>query len=131
MGKGLGLVLNLFKQCTLCAKNWVTREEFLADPHIRISGFQAGLQDVKEGFFLFSHSALGCDTTLSLPVGLFLDMLENPAPIPDGNISYGRGACEGHCKHPGSFETCQAACANAHCRLVARRLRDKDLEKLV
>ncbi len=65
-----------FKRCTLCGKEWETREKFLADTEIRLDGYQWNYLKVidgmpPDGVLVFTHSSGGCGTSLALAARLF------------------------------------------------------------
>ena len=63
-----------FKVCTLCGETWKSREAFLADPRVRVIGYQVHFQDLQTGMFLFNHDA--CCTTLAIDASLFTDLYQ-------------------------------------------------------
>jgi hypothetical protein len=69
---------NPFKKCPLCGKTWATREEFLADRHTRLNGYQCNSKRVREGLpangiLVFTHFEDACGTTLAVPASSFRD----------------------------------------------------------
>jgi hypothetical protein len=65
-----------FKRCTLCGREWKTREEFLADKEIHLEGYQWNHIKVMEGMppegiLVFTHTLDNCGTSLALAAKLF------------------------------------------------------------
>ncbi len=76
-------VMHKFKRCSFCGKEWVTREEFLADKEVRLEGYQwdsaqvvAGLPP--DGLLVFSHSHPGCGTSISIAARTFKRDFQQP-----------------------------------------------------
>jgi hypothetical protein len=49
-------ISNAFKICTMCKKQWMDRESFLSDPLLEMMGYQAEIEDLEYGLFLFNHN---------------------------------------------------------------------------
>lgn len=65
-----------FKRCSLCGKEWPTREDFLRDKDVRLEGYKwdrvqvmAGLPS--EGMLVFTHSPSVCGTSIAISASLF------------------------------------------------------------
>ena len=67
--------MSIFKDCPNCGKIWQGRIDFLTDPDVAISGYQAHLIELRTGLFLFNHS---CRATLALQVDDFIDLHDGP-----------------------------------------------------
>lgn len=66
----------LFKRCTLCGREWITREEFLSDETNRLEGYQGEKRRIisglpAEGLLLFTHQVQGCGTTMAIAASRF------------------------------------------------------------
>lgn len=61
---------DLFKRCTMCNAEWQTKDEFLADPELRLNGYQFtsfSFRNSREGgVLLFTHQRETCGTTLAI-----------------------------------------------------------------
>lgn len=108
-----------FKTCSNCGKSWLTRDNFLADPDIEITGFQASFTDARTGLFLFNHTARNCHTTMSTPVQIFVDLI---ATSTYDNILAGSSLCEHKCLSINDLTACTAPCANALLRAIAQAI---------
>jgi hypothetical protein len=102
-----------FKVCTLCGETWKSREAFLADPCVRVIGYQAHFQDLEAGLFLFNHDA--CRTTLAIDVSRFTDLRRGPTFTARKTETED---CPGYCLHKGELRPCPAECECAHVRDV-------------
>ncbi len=101
-----------FAQCTLCESAWKTRADFLADPHLKIIGYQVAFTDLGEGFFLFNHS---CGTTLARPVGEFQDLYDGPLFT---SRATGTDECPEFCLRQDELRGCPAQCECASVRAI-------------
>lgn len=105
-----------FKHCSCCSESWRTRAEFLDDPAIRLTGYQAFLPDPVEGLFLFNHS---CQTTLAVKARAFVDLYDGPMYA--GSL-HGTDACLGHCDSFTVLDPCPNECECAFVRAVVSTL---------
>jgi hypothetical protein len=101
-----------FAQCTLCQSAWKTRADFLADPHLKIIGYQVAFTDLAAGFFLFNHS---CGTTLARPVAEFQDLYDGPL---FASRATGSEECPGYCLRQEDLRGCPAECECASVRAI-------------
>jgi len=65
-----------FKRCSMCSKEWHTREEFLADRTMIMDGYQVNRRRIEaglppEGILLFTHRTKRCGTTLGISASKF------------------------------------------------------------
>ena len=102
-----------FKVCTLCGETWKSREAFLADPRVRVIGYQVHFQDLQTGMFLFNHDA--CCTTLAIDASLFTDLYRGPTFMARKTETED---CPGYCLHKGELRPCPAECECAYVRDV-------------
>jgi len=107
-----------FARCSLCQRAWETRADFLADPQLRIIGYQVAFTDLTEGFFLFNHS---CGTTLARPVGEFQDLYTGPI---FAHRATGSDECPGYCLRRGELRACPAECECASVREIIQTILD-------
>jgi hypothetical protein len=75
----------LFKRCTLCGKEWATREEFLNDVTLELNGHQWNKKKVlagepSEGLLIFTHRIRECGTSLALTASKFRQRMRRPLP---------------------------------------------------
>jgi len=65
-----------FKRCSMCLKEWHSREEFLADRSTTMDGYQVNRRRIEaglppEGILLFTHRTKKCGTTLGIAASKF------------------------------------------------------------
>lgn len=108
---------SMFNRCTGCGYLWSDREKFLADPTIKIIGYQIDFEDLDSGFFMFNHLSPKCLSTIGIPVRVFRDLYE-------GEIFSGRQTgslkCLGYCLHRDNLEPCSAKCECSFVREVVQ-----------
>ena len=108
----------IFKECPACSHVWDTRSDFLADPNVRLKGYQVHFQELSEGLFLFNHECLG---TFALSAGAFEDLYEGPV---FQEKATGTDQCPGHCLHQSELEPCPSHCECAYVREVMQIVRN-------
>lgn len=82
-------------------------EDFLADPELKLAGYQAHFEDLLGGLFLFSHQHEGCYTTMAIPVGQFVSL--STLPILNTRTKHPDG-CSDLCMREGTFDPCPIKC---------------------
>lgn len=107
-----------FRTCSNCGTAWRDRGEFLADPFVRLNGYQANFAELEAGLFLFTHMAPECGTTLSLPAQAFLDL--HDGPVFERSFR-GTADCPGLCGGS-SLDPCPKFCACAFVRDVLQKV---------
>jgi len=105
-----------FKKC-ICGHVWASREAFMSDPNIKLLGYQVDFEVLKEGYFLFNHLVSGCQTTLSIPAGIFFNFYSGPI---FAERLVGTKECEGHCLRGDDLQRCPQKCECAFVREVLR-----------
>jgi len=66
----------IFKQCTMCGKEWPTKDDFLRDEEIRLNGYQWNKKKLRAGedlagLLIFTHAKSECFTTLGIEARKF------------------------------------------------------------
>ncbi len=107
-----------YKSCSMCGKNWMSRDEFLEDPNVQLVGYQAHFEELTAGLFLFNHS---CETTLSIHAEDFADLYHG-AIFP--SRATGNKYCPGLCLHENNLEPCQIECECAYVREILQLIRN-------
>ncbi len=102
-----------FKVCPLCGETWKSREAFLADPCVRVIGYQVYFQDLEAGMFLFNHDP--CRTTLAIEASHFTDLYDGPMLA---GRKTGTQQCPAYCLRQGEIRPCPAECECAYVRDV-------------
>ncbi len=112
-----------FKQCTSCAKQWQSQEEFLADPDISLLGLQVCFENLLEGLVMFNHS---CRTTFSIEVSRFENLYH-------GRIyeerATGTEQCPGYCLNERELKPCPAQCSCAYVREIIQVIKEFPKQK--
>ncbi|MBI3985710.1 MAG: hypothetical protein HY343_02225 [Lentisphaerae bacterium] len=96
-----------FKRCTTCGHLWNKREDFLADPHVTLVGYQVNFVELTAGFFLFNHDRKDCQTTLGIMADEFADLYAGP--IFEENRK-GLPGCPDYCQVRGNLRPCASHC---------------------
>jgi hypothetical protein len=96
-------------------------ELFLADPDLKIAGYQVHFQDLKGGLFYFSHLSENCGTTLAIPVGNFASLSDRPILTSRGKQPEG---CPNLCVREGSTEACPIECECLWVREIMQVIQD-------
>jgi hypothetical protein len=107
----------MFKQCPMCNMVWETREAFLADPGLRVVGYQVHFEQLTAGIFILVHI---CGTSLGIEAEKFADLY-------DGEMfearATGTEACPGYCLAREELRPCPAKCECAYVREVLQIVR--------
>lgn len=105
----------MFKTCPHCGTAWRARDDLLADPEVRVVGYQLHPRDPMKGFYIFQHDAPGCDTSFAVHAAPFLDLAP---PSAHEELIYRGEQCEGHCLRVENLGRCHAPCRGAVFREV-------------
>jgi hypothetical protein len=108
-----------FLGCSCCDRVWPTRDAFLDDPLLDVVGYQADFLRLGAGYFLITHLARGCGSTLALEVERFADLYLGPRYGPDLR---GTAACTGLCGRTEVLVRCRNRCRNAWVRELLRAI---------
>ncbi|HQH26337.1 MAG TPA: hypothetical protein PLP17_02990 [Oligoflexia bacterium] len=106
-----------FKQCSVCGHKWSDRNSFLEDPRLTMIGYQAQLDHLELGLFLFNHD---CGQTLSLRAADFTDLYDGPV---FEQSRKGMPDCPGYCLDRNQLAPCDTPCACAYVRSVIQTIR--------
>ena len=106
-----------FKTCRACSRRWESRGSFLSDPKIQVVGYQAFLDNLGLGQFLFNHEE--CGTTLALRAGSFEDLYDGPVYF--SRVERDDG-CPDYCFSAENLQTCPEACECAWAREVLQKV---------
>jgi hypothetical protein len=113
-----------FKTCNKCGAEWADREAFLADPDLRLIGYQVDFADLKAGLFMFNHS---CRTTLAFRAEVFADLYSGPI---FGERRTGGPDCLGYCLHREELRPCPAKCECAFVREILNVVKNHPKRRL-
>ena len=109
----------MFKICSTCQSSWDNRDSFIDDRNLKFLGYQACLEDLDKGLFLFNHN---CGSTIAVTINLFYDLYSGPIwqePLMNSEI------CPGYCLIEKEHRTCPNKCNCAHIRKVMHLLVEK------
>lgn len=107
--------MSMFKTCSHCRHRWSTREDFLADPLVKIIGYQVNFDHLESGLLLFNHLEDNCRTTISLKVDAFSDLFNGR--IFEERLT-GSSECPGYCLKKNILKSCPAKCECKYVREV-------------
>jgi hypothetical protein len=114
--------MSRFKICTTCEDSWETRDEFIYDKDMKITGYQPAVSSEVLGYVLFTHDKPGCGSTLALESEDLLDLHTGPTT---DRVLYGSDACKGHCYRVEDISACDSPCRNALVREVIKTILEK------
>ncbi len=95
---------NGYRICSFCEKKWKTREEFLSDKDVKLTGYQINYVDLEKGLFFFNHS---CNTTIAIKIEEFMDLYKGPKYT---ESKIGKEGCQGYCLDENNLEDCGNNC---------------------
>jgi len=96
------------------------RDEFLADPDLRLVGYQVDFEALHLGLLLFNHEVTGCGTTLAIAAGEFADLYDGPLFTA---ALRGTGCCPRLCLRHHELEPCLNECECAFVRQILQVIR--------
>ncbi len=105
----------VFCRCTGCQTKWDSRESFLLDKFTALNGYQVNFQNLAVGWFLFTHKCASCNSTFSVPAGLFFDLYNGPIFTERKTETE---ECPEYCLQPANLQPCPAHCECAFVREV-------------
>ena len=108
-----------FKRCPMCGATWPTRDCFIQDPALEVIGYQACLEDLKEGIIMFNHA---CNGTLAVQAGKFWGLYDGPI---FHERATGSDQCPGYCLLQNELSPCPAKCECAHVREILQIIRNR------
>jgi hypothetical protein len=108
----------MFKTCPKCGFKWLTRDQWLRDPALKLIGYQVNFKALKTGILLFNHT---CRTTLALQALDFEDLYTGQIFI---ERATGSDECPGHCLHQDDLRPCPARCECAYIRHILQLIRN-------
>jgi len=97
---------------------WKTREDFLGDQNIEITGYQVDFEKIEKGFFLFNHHK--CKTTLGIKTFEFKDLYNGPVFT---ERKTGSRECPSYCLYKENLDRCLARCACAYIRDIIQLIK--------
>ncbi len=110
-----------FQACGACRRVWLTWDDFVLDPDIRLLGLQAVISHPHVNLLVFEHA---CGSSISILARRLRHLLPAPALGAPASRLLGTQECRGHCRRLEDIDSCDAPCSNAHdrelTRLVAR-----------
>lgn len=107
-------IMITFAKCPGCGMQWQKREDLLNDAGIKMTAYEANLDILRLGKFLFTHI---CGAVISIQVDGFSDLYNGP--IYTGRKT-GTPECPGYCKKRELLKSCPSKCECAWVREIAR-----------
>ncbi|MDR3708366.1 MAG: hypothetical protein P4L33_08695 [Capsulimonadaceae bacterium] len=104
---------NGFKTCSFCKRQWQSRADFLADPSLRVVGYQADLERLDAGLLIFVHQLEPCGTSIAVPIGRFFDLYTGPTY---SGKRAGLPECPRYCLDSEQLNRCAVHCECARAR---------------
>ena len=95
----------MFYQCNSCETIWYNRQEFLSDPEVVLIGYQVHFKKWKTGFLIFNHLHPSCQTTFSISLNEFSDLLDEEI-----FTSIDMTRCPGFCLRKSDIDSCAGGC---------------------
>jgi hypothetical protein len=117
MGQSQSVIGLRFKQCPACGASWASRDDFLADPGIRLVGYQVDFRDLVAGVFLFNHN---CGDTIAVPAKVFRDFYDGPVFV---ERATGTESCTGLCLREEELDSCPTHCECAFVRDILQTVK--------
>jgi len=111
-----------FKICPSCKAIWPTLDDYLSDPELNVVGYQAVLDDLCGGLFIFNHVHDDCGTSMAIPVKEFVSLSE--LPILNRRIGCPE-KCPGLCMHMDELGHCPVKCECTWVREVLQTIRSR------
>jgi hypothetical protein len=105
----------------MCGEVWASREAFLSDALVAVVGYQADLESLETGLFLFNHRKWECGTTLAIEAGRFVDLAAGPMYR---RSLHGTEECSEYCLRLDDLRPCPAHCDCAYVRDVLQVVRN-------
>ncbi|MBC2716410.1 MAG: hypothetical protein HF978_13985 [Desulfobacteraceae bacterium] len=114
-------VNRVFKKCTMCKFIWKERNKFLGDPKIEMIGYQADIENLEYGLFLFNHHNENCGSTIAVRVHQFKDLYDGPVYF---QCLLGTEECHELCLHKNNLEPCPAKCECSYVRELVQTVKN-------
>lgn len=111
----------ILKKCPCCSHTWTSREEFLADPNLKLIGYQVNFKNLEGGLFLFTHTLEKCNSTMAIKMGVFRDLYSGGSYKENKALSEG---CPRHCLKEKQLDRCDALCECAFARELLPIIRE-------
>jgi hypothetical protein len=99
------------KRCTTCNKTWNSIIEFIKDPDITLTGYQAGVKDIDLGDLAFRHF---CGHSFTIPIQVVSYALNGPIYEEKNTKTF---ECPGNCVSGKRFRPCLT---DAECTYVSK-----------
>ena len=87
--------------------------KFLKDPLLEIMGYQADIENLEYGLFLFNHNEKDCGSTIAIRVREFKDLYDGPVY---SQCLLGTEECHELCLHKYNLKPCPAKCECSYVR---------------
>ncbi len=109
--------MEIFTTCAGCKKEWVSRDLFVNDSQVRITGYNINLDYLDNGYFIFLHKE--CQTSSAIEVSFFKDLYQDEKSYIN---KMGSKECPGYCKDSSNFDDCNVDCECNYVRKIITQI---------
>jgi len=102
-----------FRRCGACRQRWLSPEDFLDDPRLRVVGLQVAPHAPEANLLVFEH---GCGSSVSVLTSRLRSLLTVSDPESDVDDLYGARECNLYCRRLEEWAACDRPCVNARDR---------------
>jgi hypothetical protein len=102
-----------FRTCGACRQRWLSAEDFLDDPQLRVVGLQVAPHVPEANLLVFEH---GCGSSVSVLTRRLRSLLTEPEEKPAVDDVYGAPECNRYCQRLEEWAACDRPCVNARDR---------------
>jgi hypothetical protein len=102
-----------FQECGSCKKTWETWKDFIADPEVRLLGFQGSDRYPDTNLLVFEHR---CGTSISVLAKRLRHILPKEKQKLELPILYASENCNQYCNKIENLKACDKPCINARDR---------------
>ncbi|MCP4177252.1 MAG: hypothetical protein GY756_05755 [bacterium] len=110
-----------FKKCPSCNYIWETRNKLLSDKNVELKGYQLSFSELKTGLIFFNHEVHNCETTFSIKIETFKDLL--PEDIFSNKFDKPE-TCPEYCLRKYDLTPCLEKCECAYVRNVLQIIKN-------
>jgi hypothetical protein len=115
--------ISYFGRCPGCDTEWATRDDLLDDDSTSLTGYIATFESLMIGWLQFQHLRPACDSTFTIEVGKFIDLVDGPH---EGERKAGLEECPNHCFDPVNLEPCDVQCEFSFVRDILQIVRERE-----
>ena len=113
-----------FRMCPRCGYEWVTVEQFLLDPTVRVTAYEPVFSNPEQGHYFFVHDNAGCHDAFTLRVAQLAEVFRG---LRSAELMFMSPECEGHCFVRHDLAPCEVECSMRWPRVILQHLREHKL----